>query len=137
MQKAILESFPKADISVSVVWIEMLPGDNLAAAEKMAQTIPDRRVRHFHDPRASRRAGHAFAKGVLAEGAGPACDIYLFYDKESEWKDQPPKPADWMHQLGGAQRADPQRLHTGEELVAHLRESMQRITGLKVEPVGE
>ena len=128
MQKAILESFPKADFSVSVVWIEMLPSDNLAAAQKMAATIRDSRVRHFYDPRATRLAGHSFAKGLLKTGAGPAWDIYLFYDKAAEWSDDPPKPVDWMHQLSGANRADPNRFHTGEDLVTQLRDAVQRMT---------
>lgn len=120
MQKAILDSFPKAEISVSIVWIQMLPSDHLAAAEKIAATMSDPRVRHYYDPRATLRAGHAFAKGVLNEGAGPAWDVYLFYDRSSEWQEQPPRPVDWMHQLGGTDRADPQRRHTGENLVAQL-----------------
>jgi hypothetical protein len=127
VQKAILDSFPKTEISVSIVWIEMLPGDNLAAAQKMAGTIRDSRVRHFFDPRATRRAGNAIAKGLLNDGAGPAWDIYLFYDREAEWKDDPPKPADWMHQLGGGQRADPARFHIGEKLVVELRRSFERM----------
>lgn len=127
MQKAVLESFPKADISVTIVWIEMLPSDSLAAAEKMAGTIRDPRVRHFYDPRATRHAGHAFAKGLLKEGAGPAWDIYLFYDKTAEWKDDPPKPVDWMHQLGGKDRADPARFRTGEHLMAQLRRTLQEM----------
>jgi len=135
VQRAILESFPNAEISVSLVWIEMLPKDSREAAEKIAGTIRDPRVRHFHDPRATRLAGNAFAKRLLREGAGPAWDVYVFYDKEVEWKDGPPEPADWMHQLGGAEPADPQRLHTGEQSVVHLRESMQRLTGLEGQPV--
>lgn len=114
-------------MSLSIVWIEMLPSDNLAAAQKMAGTIRDSRVRHFHDPRATRLAGHAFAKGLLNAGAGPAWDIYMFYDKAAEWRDDPPKPVDWMHQLGGTDRADPTRFHTGDDLVTQLRAAVQRM----------
>jgi hypothetical protein len=48
-------------------------------------------------------AGRAFARGLLREGAGPAWDIYLFCEKDSEWTDSPP-PAEWMHPLGGISR---------------------------------
>ena len=137
MQKAILESFPNAEITASIVWIEMLPGDNLAAAQKMADTVHDTRVRHYYDPRATRLAGHAFSRGLLNDGAGPAWDIYLFYDREAEWKDDPPKPFDWMHQLSGTARADPRRLHTGDDLIEQLRQSMERATGLKPGPKAE
>ena len=53
MHKAILKDFPDVDIDVSLIWIDMLPADDLAAARKIAKTIRDPRVRQYHDPRAS------------------------------------------------------------------------------------
>ena len=131
MHKAILKDFPDADISVSLIWIDMLGGDNLAAARKIARTIQDPRVRHFHDPRASHLAGAAFAKGLIRRG--PAWDIYLFYDKEAAWTDGPPKPVEWWHQLGGGDRADPDRFSAGV-LDERLHESMHKVTGASCRP---
>lgn len=128
--KSVVEEFPTADISISIVWIQM-PGfsDNPQSAIKIAQTIKDPRVRHFYDPQATHLAGKAFAKNLLTEGRGPAWDIYFFYDKGLEWTDLPPSPSEWMHQLGGGRRADAARFHGGEDLVTHLHQAMHTLTG--------
>jgi hypothetical protein len=113
VQESILKKFPDADISVSMVWIEMLPTDNRGASENMAASIRDPRVVHYFDPRGARLAGDAFANGIIREGTGPAWDVYFFYDKDAEWQDGPPKPVEWWHQLSGGQRADPARFAGG------------------------
>lgn len=127
MRKAVLKDFPDADISVSVVWIDMLPMDRRAAAEKMAGEFKDPRVRQFHDTR-KHLAGEAFRGKQVKRG--PAWDIYFFYDKQAEWKDAPPEPVEWWHQLGGGDRADPERFAAGV-LEERLHESMHRVTGAK------
>lgn len=130
MLKSILQDFPETDISVSIVWIQM-PGfnDNETTAGLIAQTMSDPRVRHFYDPLATHHAGKAFAKGLLTKGAGPAWDIYFFYKKGVEWRDGPPSPTEWMHQLGGGRRADPAHFHSGDDLVSALHETMHKVTG--------
>lgn len=127
MQQAVLKQFPKADISVSIVWIDMLPGDNLEVAQRMARMFDDPRVRQFHDPRSSQRAGKALARGIIREGAGPAWDVYLFYGKDAEWSDAPPEPIEWCHQLGGGKRADPAR-YAGGKIAPTLFQIMHRLT---------
>ena len=128
--KSVLQDFPKADISVSLVWIQM-PGfnDSERTAAEIAGTFDDSRVRHFYDPRATHRAGRAFAKGLIPEGRGPAWDIYFFYEKGLEWRDGPPTPTEWLHQLSGGRRADPQHFSTGEKLINGLHEAMHKVTG--------
>lgn len=127
MQDSILKKFPDTDISVSLVWVEMLPTDNRVAAENMAASIRDPRVVHYFDPRGARLAGGAFAKGIIREGAGPAWDVYFFYDKDAEWQHAPPGPAEWFHQLGGGTRADPRRFAAGV-IGDKLHEAMHRLT---------
>jgi hypothetical protein len=122
----VLEDFPKANVSVSIVWIDMLPFDNAQAAREAAQMFSDPRVRQFHDPQ--QLAGRAFAAGLLAPER-PAWDIYLFYKRGQAWSDAPPPPVEWMHQLGGRSGADAARRRTGEELVRELHDSMARLTG--------
>lgn len=129
MLKSILQDFPNTDISVSIVWIDMLPADNAAAAKRAAKTLDDPRVRHFHDPRRTHRAGKAFAKGLLHDGGGPAWDVYLFYSKGDQWKDRPPRPVEWLHQLSGGKRADATHFRTGKDLVDKLHEAMHKVTG--------
>lgn len=129
MLQSVLQKFPTANISVSIVWIQM-PGfnDNETTARKIAGTLDDPRVAHFYDPLASHRAGKAFAEGLI-HGGGVAWDIYFFYEKGATWGDKPPTPAEWMHQLGGGRRADPDRFHPGKELVDELHKAMHKVTG--------
>lgn len=127
MQKSILKKFPDSDLDVTIVWIDMLASDNAEAARRSAKMFDDPRVRQFHDPRATHLAGKAFAHGLIREGRGLAWDIYLFYDKGARWDEHPPKPAEWMHQLGGGQRADATRFRSGQALEAGLREAMQKL----------
>lgn len=130
MRKSILRDFPESDISVSLVWIQM-PGfnDDERAARAMARTLHDPRVRQFYDPFGTHRAGRMFAKGCLREGTGPAWDIYFFYERGTIWKDRPPSPVEWVHQLDGERRADPKRFRTGEDLVTALHDAMQHLAG--------
>lgn len=112
---------------MSIVWIQM-PGfnDNETTAKRIAETMSDPRVQHFYDPYPVHRAGKAFADGVV--NSGPAWDIYLFYDKNAAWSDAPPKPVEWWHQLGGGDRADPERFAAGV-IAEKLHESMHSVTG--------
>lgn len=109
-----------------IVWIDMLPGDSLAAAEKaMRQFDPDPSLSHFYDPR--QRAGKIIAESLKAEAGKVAWDIYLFYAADDEWGEKPPPPLDWAHQLSGRDWADPTRLFTGENLAPKLEEIIEGI----------
>lgn len=127
MRESILQLFPDTDIRLSVIWIEMLPTDSFAAAQRMAKEIVDARVRHYFDPSKTHLAGTALAHGIIHEGRGPAWDVYLFYDQEAEWSDEPPMPVEWYHQLSGGQRADPSRF-AGGVVGEKLHEAMHKLT---------
>jgi len=129
---SILKKFPETDISVSIVWIEMLPTDSLDAARKMAASIADPRVVHYFDPRPRHLAANSFAKGIIRKGAGPAWDVYLLYDKDADWSGDPPTPAEWFHQLSGGTRADPRRFAAGA-IGDRLHEAMHRLTATSCE----
>jgi hypothetical protein len=123
----VLRAFPSSDVSVSVIWIDMLPDDNASSAASSAQVFvapsaSDARLRQFHDPQ--RRIGHALAGALELEG--PAWDVYLVYPPGRRWADEPPSPADWMHQLGG-QGADRDRFQVRDRLVARLQEAMEAV----------
>jgi hypothetical protein len=116
----VLEEFPDANISASIVWTHMLPDDTKATTEASAGIIVDPRVRHFHDPH--QRLGTAIADGLGWEGQ-IAWDIYLFYDKDGRWTEGPPAPLDFMHQCPW----EPAHFRTGDALVLGLREAMQQM----------
>lgn len=125
VQRAIVQGFPGADVSVSIVWINMLPLDSKETARVSARIIEDPRVRHFYDP--ERRAGKAIAGSLGGQGK-TAWDMYLFYTKDSEWGNCPPTPVDWVHQLQGDSWADLARYHSGEDLIEELYRAMDGLS---------
>ena len=133
MLKSVLQGFPSADISVSIVWIQM-PGfnDNEQTARRIAGSFVDSRVKNFYDPFPAHVVGKAFAEERVSRG--PAWDIYFFYKRGQEWTDGPPEPAEWMHQLGGKGRADATKFETGQGLIDQLHESMHKVTGAECVP---
>lgn len=131
IKASVLDAYPEADIQVSIVWIDMLPSDNEEAAIKSSSIFDDSRVKQFYDP--DRKSGYAIGKDLLNENVGPAWDIYLYYKAEAEWKSKPPKPIEWMHQLGGGRRADASQFTPGQALVKALSNATAKI--LKVIPI--
>lgn len=110
-----------------------MPGfnDNERTASQIARMFNDPRVRHFYDPLPTHLAGKAFAQGIIPKGRGPAWDIYFFYKKGRVWKDGPPTPDVYMHQLGGEGRAAADHFRAGDNLVASLRDAMRKLTGVR------
>lgn len=96
------------------------------AAERATKSFKhDVRVHHFYDP--EQRAGKAIAERLGAEAGKVAWDVYLFYEKEGEWIDEPPMPSAWMHQLVGSRWADAAHHHKGADLAAQLWKTMQEL----------
>ena len=120
VNEAVLKSFAEAKIATSVVWIGISPSDGAKAASRAATIFDDPRVAQFHDPR--QLVGQAFAKGLLK--SPPAWDIYLFYARGSTWSDRdPPRPTQWMHQLG-SDVADQAHRRSGHALSTALYQAM-------------
>jgi hypothetical protein len=124
VQTLLAECFPGADVSVSVVWINMLEADSPAAAQAAAALVGDPRARHFYDP--DRRAGRAIAESIGGRGQ-VAWDMYLFYPAGGEWRAAPPQPATWAHQLAGEVWAGPGRYRGGGGLLAALCAAMREL----------
>ena len=70
-------------------------------------------------------------KGEMAEGYAralkfsegqPAWDIYLLFNCDTEWKDNLPTPAYWMHQLP---HQPPELLLDGEKLAGETNKLLQ------------
>ena len=121
VNESVVNAYPSADVSISIVWIDILAMDDNATAQRVAGIFNDPRVRQFHDPNGL--AGDAFAKGLLDQP--PAWDIYLLYAASPRklWVDDPPKPTDWMHQIAH-RSADPARRRGGHDLVVGLYDAM-------------
>ena len=59
VSRAVLDAYPQAEIAAAIVWIPMLEGDTLAAANRAASVTNDPRAHHFYDEQ--RWAGQAIA----------------------------------------------------------------------------
>jgi hypothetical protein len=127
VQQSVVQADPDADISVSIVWINVLEDDTSEMARQAAEEmIQDPRVHHFHDPRGL--AGEAIAQSLGAEEGKVAWDVYLFYQRGHEWGAEPPTPNVWMHQLVGSSWAAPAYYRSRESLVEELHTTMKMLT---------
>ena len=124
-QRVIVQGFPLADVSISIIWINMLSPDSEDTARVSAEIIQDSRVRHFHDP--ERRVGRAIAESMGGQGQ-VAWDMYLFYARNSEWGNVAPVSTRWVHQLQD-DWADLTRRRRGNDLVAELCKIAEELIG--------
>lgn len=96
-RRALIESFPAADVAAAIVFIDVLDGDGVCSAAAASRRVTDPRVRVFHDPR--RRAGRSLAR-TLGWQQHLAWDCYLFYAAGARWEGpRMPPAARWFHQL--------------------------------------
>lgn len=110
MQQNIFDRIDDSRLRGYVVWLPCYPGDSEAVARRSSAFLSDRRVTQFWDARG--RLGTAFGKVVsLPGGKTYAWDVYFAYRGDSRWDGTPPRPDDWMHQLGrDSRRLDAQAL---------------------------
>ncbi len=117
MQQEVVAVTSRVELSVTIVWINMLEGDTEAAAIHAAHRVSAPDVQHFYDPH--HQLGRTIAQSLGSPGE-IAWDIYLFYPAGTQWGDMPPRPTAWMHQMG-ARWADRGHQHCDEQLVEKLR----------------
>lgn len=77
--------------------------------------LPDNRVKHFWDGRSELVKG--YAQTLSFKDDQPAWDVYFAYDREVEWKENPPLPTYWMTKLKIAS----DRKFDGEKFAAEVR----------------
>ncbi len=77
----------------------------------------DGRVSHYWDRNGQLVSEYARERQIN----GPAWDIYLLYDRNAEWKDQPPTPSFWMDQIG-AKNGTP---FEGDKLAQRIRDLIE------------
>ncbi len=99
----VLKNLNSSKLKAYVVWTPVLFGDGRERAEESLRAMSDPRVTHFWDK--DRILGKEFGKTLtLPHGKKFAWDVYLLYDAKAQWRDKPPEPNDWMHQLGSDDR---------------------------------
>lgn len=108
--QTVLEKKTGVPLDILIVWTPAIAGDDYAAANRSVNKVPDSRARHYWD--GSQGLGEAFSP-VLGIRSRMAWDVYLLFGADAEWKDGPPVPAAWLHQLVGE---DPGRELSEERL---------------------
>ena len=91
-----LEKIKHQDLQVYCVWVPILWGDGRVSLPQATKRLPDQRVSHYWDHEG--QLVREYARVLQIDG--PAWDVYLLYDRNAEWKEQPPTPTFWMDKLG-------------------------------------
>jgi hypothetical protein len=84
------------DIAVYAVWFPALGIDSKASLPFATKYFPDSRVRHYWDAEA--KLGHAYSPILKTDQV--VWDVYMLFDRDAEWKDQPPAPVYIMDKIG-------------------------------------
>jgi hypothetical protein len=123
--KEIAEAYPAGAVSLHVVWMPMVPGDDARAARETGSMFAGFRVHQYYD--GERAVGLAFHREVfphclreivaatpddhpmhdqlgewLASSPNdrPLWDAVLYFPKGAEWTSRAPRPVRWSKQVG-------------------------------------
>lgn len=91
-----LDTIKSPDLRVYAVWAPILKSDAESHVRAAAGRVTDERALRYWDEKGA--LVQSLAR-VLKIGDQPAWDVYLLYDRDAEWGDEPPAPSSWMHQL--------------------------------------
>jgi hypothetical protein len=100
VQEKVLKKIDSEKLTVFVVWLPFVDGDSREKAAQAMKVLTDKRAQHFWDSRSE--IGKAFAEHIKlpkGEKLSVAWDYYALFEGGAKWKDVPPAPAEWMHQL--------------------------------------
>jgi hypothetical protein len=96
VQEKILNRVRDQDVSAYAVWVPMLWIDGKASVPQATKRFDDARVSQYWDSKGEMTRAYS----SILKIDGPAWDVYLLFDRDAEWKGQPPIPIFWMDQLG-------------------------------------
>lgn len=121
IQQSVSAKMGEKDISVMIVWTNMLKSDDKDQAFKAASMFTDPTVIQYFD------AGNTFGD-LVAHRLNPkgekAWDIYMFFDGEDQWTTSFPRPFDYVHQLSETLYpwADQTKYFCGKDLAKRLND---------------
>lgn len=107
------------------VWVPILLPDTERAVPNAATRLPDKRVTHFWDGKGELVEAYTTilpTKNAQTGDFVKAWDVYLVFAPGIEWKDQPPKPSFWMHQLYSV---DPKNSFESKNLATELQKLLK------------
>lgn len=119
VQKTVIEKMRDKDVTVIIVWTNMLKSDGKENAYYAASLFSDPSIVQFFD--AENKFGDLVARKLNPKGQ-KAWDIYMFYDKDVEWNNAIPRPFDYAHQLSKSLYpwADQTKYFCGNDLIKRL-----------------
>lgn len=102
------------DVRVYAVWASLLKSDFKLAVGRATKRLPDERVSHYWD--GGGELVKAYGRVLRLGEDETAWDVYYVYDRDAEWRDEPPVPGFFMDQVGltGGQPLD------GDKLAAEI-----------------
>ena len=121
VQQTVIEQMAKKDISVIIVWTNMLKADDKDNAFRAASMFKDPSIVQYFD--AENKFGDIVAQRLNPKGE-KAWDIYMFFDKEDQWSNSMPRPFEYAHQLSESLHpwADQTKYFCGEDLTKRLND---------------
>lgn len=121
VQKAVIEKMREKDLNVIIIWTSMLKSDNQNSAYKAASLFKDPSIVQFFD--SENKFGDVVAQRLNPQGT-KAWDIYMFFDKDTKWANDFPRPFDYAHQLSTSAHpwVDKTKYFCGHELTKRLDE---------------
>jgi len=116
----VLDQVKDPDVRVYAVWASILKSDFRIAVGRATKRLPDERVSHYWDGEGN--LVKAYGRVLKLGEDDTAWDVYYVYDRDAEWKDEPPAPGFFMDQVGlsGGQPLD------GDKLAAEIRKLLQQ-----------
>lgn len=104
IQENVVSRFATDKLAVYVVWVPLLnlqdPATLQRHAHQYAKLIPPGpRVTHYSDPEAY--AGKTYGPILAVPYGSPAWDVYMAFGADVRWRNSPPVPTYFEHQLGG------------------------------------
>jgi hypothetical protein len=105
--------------------VPILNSDAESSIPDSLKRMPDRRVSHHWDGQTELVEVYKPILPTQQEKTGKyfkAWDVYLLFPFDAEWKDKPPAPSYWMHQLP----LDPGRRLNGDALAAEVRNLLKK-----------
>jgi mercuric ion transport protein len=125
VQSVIVENMEKKNLSVIIVWTNMLNSDGEAAAFHAASMFDGQNITQFFDK--TNVFGDIAAKAINPKGE-QAWDIYMYFDKDLMWNNNLPRPFEYVHQLGPSNTwADQTKYFCGTNLTRRLRDVTENL----------
>jgi hypothetical protein len=126
VQQTILSKMNDKNISVMIIWTNMLNSDDLSSAHASSAMFQNTNVTQFFDSK--NKLGVAVAKSLNAKH-DKAWDIYMFFDENTTWDKAFPAPSDYAHQLSASTHPwiDETKYFCGPALKQRLDEMVSKL----------